>query len=152
MAEFKGIPIATTGVRSGEKYQTPQGFTAIRDGIKVQGEAVPSPVGLKPTWLRAKRLARGPLAPLAVTQAVVPAGIKCAPAVGEAFAPAPMIMRLKGRDFVEIVRQVDVAVAAAILNQLLAALRPALPIAVAHDVREELEESNTLPAARAVLP
>ena len=40
MAEFKGIPIATTGVRSGEKYQTPQGFTAIRDGIKVQGEAV----------------------------------------------------------------------------------------------------------------
>lgn len=62
MTEFKGIPIATAalatpaaaGVRSGEKYQTPQGFTAIRDGIKVQGEATPTTVGLKPSWLRAK--------------------------------------------------------------------------------------------------
>ena len=59
MTEFKGIPIATAalatpaaaGVRSGEKYQTPQGFTAIRDGIKVQGEATPTTVGLKPSWL-----------------------------------------------------------------------------------------------------
>ncbi len=54
MAEFKGIPIATRPVRSGEKYQTPQGFSAIRDGIKQQGEAVSTPLGVKPLWLRAK--------------------------------------------------------------------------------------------------
>jgi lipoyl synthase len=64
MAEFKGIPIATTeaasadsppgGVRSGEKYQTPQGFTAIRDGIKTRGEPVPVAAGPKPAWLRAR--------------------------------------------------------------------------------------------------
>lgn len=56
MAEFKGIPIATrplTAARSGEKYQTPQGFTAIRDGIKPKADAEPAPVGRKPSWLRA---------------------------------------------------------------------------------------------------
>ena len=36
MSEFKGIPIAQppTPARSGEKYTTQQGFTAIKDGIK----------------------------------------------------------------------------------------------------------------------
>ena len=36
MAEFKGIPILEDErrIRSGEKYTTPQGFTAIKDGIK----------------------------------------------------------------------------------------------------------------------
>lgn len=36
MATFKGIPITppTERVRSGEKYRTPQGFTAIKDGVK----------------------------------------------------------------------------------------------------------------------
>jgi lipoic acid synthetase len=51
MAEFKGIP-----VRSGEKYQTPQGFTAIRDGIKTPGsEARADRAGRagKPRWLKA---------------------------------------------------------------------------------------------------
>jgi lipoyl synthase len=53
MSEFKGIPI----LRSGEKYTTPQGFTAIRDGIKQSaGEAVTL---RKPTWLRAP-MASGP--------------------------------------------------------------------------------------------
>jgi len=49
--------------RSGEKYVTPQGFTAIRDGVKMGGGKVvqaaaaaqPTDIGLrKPSWLRAK--------------------------------------------------------------------------------------------------
>ena len=51
MAEFKGIPLVTA--RSGEKYVTPQGFTAIRDGIKAAAAAEPLVVGRKPAWLRA---------------------------------------------------------------------------------------------------
>ena len=59
MSEFKGIPVVTTPPadapaprRSGEKYVTPQGYTAIRDGIKATtGE--PAPVARKPGWLRA---------------------------------------------------------------------------------------------------
>ena len=42
MSEFKGIPIVDSRpaggrpapVQSGAKYQTPQGFTAIKDGVK----------------------------------------------------------------------------------------------------------------------
>ncbi|MGY6587011.1 MAG: lipoyl synthase [Wenzhouxiangella sp.] len=45
------IPIA---VKSGEKVVKPQGFTAIRDGIKARPNVVPEPIGRKPTWLRAK--------------------------------------------------------------------------------------------------
>src|SRR6266702_1561905 len=42
--------------RSGEKYVTPQGFTAIRDGVKAGGGSVVHPTGIvrKPSWLRAK--------------------------------------------------------------------------------------------------
>ena len=53
MSEFKGIPISQESrpARSGEKYTTPQGFTAIKDGIKqsVAGQAALR----KPPWLRA---------------------------------------------------------------------------------------------------
>jgi lipoic acid synthetase len=53
MSEFKGIPIAQEprAARSGEKYTTPQGFTAIKDGIKQtagHGHTL-----RKPAWLRA---------------------------------------------------------------------------------------------------
>ena len=51
MTDFKGIPLVTA--RSGEKYVTPQGFTAIRDGIKSSAEGAPLVVGRKPPWLRA---------------------------------------------------------------------------------------------------
>ena len=37
--------------RSGQKYTTPQGFTAIKDGIKQAHAAASNP--RKPTWLRA---------------------------------------------------------------------------------------------------
>jgi lipoic acid synthetase len=53
MSDFKGIPLVTTRARSGEKYVTPQGTTAIKDGIKAGGRAEPAPAGRKPSWLRA---------------------------------------------------------------------------------------------------
>ncbi len=57
MAEFKGIPILEDErrIRSGEKYTTPQGFTAIKDGIKPLPRASPGApeAGRKPAWLRA---------------------------------------------------------------------------------------------------
>ncbi len=45
------IPITVT---SGEKIVKPQGFTAIRDGIKARAGANPEPIGRKPPWLRAR--------------------------------------------------------------------------------------------------
>ena len=55
MATFKGIPITppTERVRSGEKYRTPQGFTAIKDGVKSQGASDRHTLGGKPRWLKA---------------------------------------------------------------------------------------------------
>src|SRR5271156_4526678 len=55
MADFKGITIhpAVPVARSGEKYQTPQGFTAIKDGIKQSAAGQPVVAGRKPPWLRA---------------------------------------------------------------------------------------------------
>ncbi len=52
MSEFKGIPI----VRSGEKYRTAQGFSAVRDGIKARNVTnAPPPARLpKPRWLKAQ--------------------------------------------------------------------------------------------------
>jgi lipoic acid synthetase len=52
MSEFKGIPISQElrPARSGEKYTTAQGFTAIKDGIKAGHAAAPL---RKPSWLRA---------------------------------------------------------------------------------------------------
>ncbi len=40
-------------MKSGEKFVTPQGFTAIRDGIKQRSTALPFTPGIKPKWLRA---------------------------------------------------------------------------------------------------
>jgi lipoic acid synthetase len=55
MSQFKGIPIVpATAPRSGQKYVTPQGFAAIKDGIKATaGGAAPFVPGRKPSWLRA---------------------------------------------------------------------------------------------------
>ena len=57
MSDLKSIPVVQepARARSGEKYLTPQGFTAIRDGVKAQRRSAaahrPPP---KPSWLRAK--------------------------------------------------------------------------------------------------
>jgi lipoic acid synthetase len=54
VSQFKGIPIVpATPIRSGEKYRTPQGFAAIKDGIKATASAAPFVAGRKPHWLRA---------------------------------------------------------------------------------------------------
>lgn len=56
MSNLKGIPVVEEGARarSGEKYVTPQGFTAIRDGIKGHGPVEKTTFSSKPPWLRAK--------------------------------------------------------------------------------------------------
>ena len=55
MADFKGIPVQLERkpARSGEKYRTAQGFTAIRDGIKQAWSPEPATQSPKPRWLRA---------------------------------------------------------------------------------------------------
>jgi lipoyl synthase len=60
MADFKGIPVVPqAAARSGEKYQTEQGFAAIKDGIRPSAESRrEGPIdraGLsgKPRWLKA---------------------------------------------------------------------------------------------------
>ena len=54
--EFKGIPDPSPSpsppTRSGDKYTTAQGFTAIKDGIKKA--AVHAPAQRLPPWLRAR--------------------------------------------------------------------------------------------------
>jgi lipoic acid synthetase len=59
MSTLKGIEVVAepaapfgTGARSGEKYTTAQGFTAIRDGQKPRGEEAIALTG-KPRWLKA---------------------------------------------------------------------------------------------------
>jgi len=56
MSELKSIPVVQEPQRprSGEKYVTPQGFTAIRDGIKASAGVDRAALGGKPGWLRAK--------------------------------------------------------------------------------------------------
>jgi lipoic acid synthetase len=56
MSHLKDIPVVqeATQARSGEKYLTPQGFTAIRDGIKSRGSVERTGPSGKPPWLRAK--------------------------------------------------------------------------------------------------
>ena len=56
MSSLKDIPVvAESGsARSGEKYLTPQGFTAIRDGIKGSAPLAREAFGRKPHWLRAR--------------------------------------------------------------------------------------------------
>ena len=56
MSELKGIPVVAESApvaRSGEKYVTPQGFTAIKDGIKPKREADRRGLLGKPRWLKA---------------------------------------------------------------------------------------------------
>jgi lipoic acid synthetase len=57
MSTLKEIPILTdtagAAVRSGQKYQTPQGFSAIKDGIKGHSPVAARALTGKPRWLRA---------------------------------------------------------------------------------------------------
>jgi lipoic acid synthetase len=55
VSEFKGIPI----VKSGDKYVTPAGFAAVKNGVNHNRGFASQPVERKPAWLRA-RLPSGP--------------------------------------------------------------------------------------------
>lgn len=50
MGRFKGIPI----VRSGAKFETEQGFAAIKDGVKNNRRADERPIERKPPWIKAR--------------------------------------------------------------------------------------------------
>ena len=56
MPQLKGIPVVQDPrpPRSGEKYVTPQGFTAVRDGIKARAAPEPAAPVPKPPWLKAR--------------------------------------------------------------------------------------------------
>jgi lipoyl synthase len=57
MSHLKGIPVVEAqhaAPRSGEKYVTPQGFSAIRDGIKARHDADGANTRGKPSWLKAR--------------------------------------------------------------------------------------------------
>jgi len=58
VADFKDIPVVALPPRSGEKYRTPQGHTAIKDGQRARATGAARTPGGKPPWLRA-RLASG---------------------------------------------------------------------------------------------
>lgn len=52
---FSGIPIIQPGqARSGQKYQTDVGFSAVKNGVKARRDSEPMVRGDKPKWLRAK--------------------------------------------------------------------------------------------------
>ena len=53
MSEFKGIPV----VRSGTKFRTEQGFSAIKNGVKSTARS--APIERKPAWIKA-RMPAGP--------------------------------------------------------------------------------------------
>jgi lipoic acid synthetase len=56
MSTLKGIAVVSeaASARSGEKYVTAQGFTAVRDGIKARGPAGAASPMRKPAWLKAR--------------------------------------------------------------------------------------------------
>ncbi|HEU4616428.1 MAG TPA: lipoyl synthase [Gammaproteobacteria bacterium] len=58
MTEFRGIPVVST-TATGEKYRTPQGFAAIKNGVKQRAERREIRSAPKPPWLRA-RMPSGP--------------------------------------------------------------------------------------------
>ncbi|MBV9317706.1 MAG: lipoyl synthase, partial [Gammaproteobacteria bacterium] len=57
MSDLLGIPVVAepSRARSGEKYVTEQGFTAVRDGIKTpRSTAAVTPGARLPHWVRAR--------------------------------------------------------------------------------------------------
>ena len=50
MSEFRGIPVVSTGT----KYQTEQGFAAIKNGVKTRADRQQAPREPKPPWLKSR--------------------------------------------------------------------------------------------------
>jgi lipoyl synthase len=92
MSEFKDIPVTQNPrpVRSGEKYTTPQGFTAIKDGVKQPPPGAQTP---------ARNAAEGPVAPAALvaptarTAQRLPAWLRAPLAAGAGFGAVKQIVR-----------------------------------------------------------
>jgi lipoic acid synthetase len=82
MSEFKGIPILQPPppARSGDKYTTPQGFTAIKDGVK-------------PSALSRAAAALGAGAPGVATPLRKPAWLRAPLASGKQFTAVKQIVR-----------------------------------------------------------
>jgi len=55
VSTFKGIPV----VKSGSKFRTEQGFSAIKNGVKAKQRSATMPVERKPAWIKA-RMPSGP--------------------------------------------------------------------------------------------
>jgi lipoic acid synthetase len=55
LSEFRGIPVVSArGVATGSKYTTEQGFTAIKNGVKVREDRRSVRADPKPPWLKAR--------------------------------------------------------------------------------------------------
>ncbi len=50
MSSFKGIPV----VKSGTKFRTDGGFSAIKNGVKSNDRGVETPIERKPAWIKAR--------------------------------------------------------------------------------------------------
>ena len=89
MSEFKGIPILQPPpARSGDKYTTPQGFTAIKDGVKPSAlSRAAAALGAAPPGAAA-----GPAAPLRTAQRL-PTWLRAPLATGKQFTAVKQIVR-----------------------------------------------------------
>jgi lipoic acid synthetase len=94
MSEFRGIPI-----RSGEKYRTAAGFTAIKDGVKTRPDASGPALG-KPSWLRARMPGGGKFASLQATVRAHSLATVCeeshCPNIGECWSAGTATLMLMG--------------------------------------------------------
>jgi lipoyl synthase len=102
MSGLKDIPVIAEPARprSGEKYLTPQGFSAVRDGMKARGAAPAGPGIRKPGWLKARAPAgRGYAAVRALVKehrlATVCEEAKC-PNIGECWNAGTATVMLMG--------------------------------------------------------
>ena len=94
MSQFKGIPILPDGqpARSGDKYTTAQGFTAIKDGVKSKPASSGAAHGARP-GAEPETLAPGtPVAALRAAQRL-PAWLRAPLASGAQFTAVKQIVR-----------------------------------------------------------
>jgi lipoic acid synthetase len=89
MSEFKGIPILPPPPRSGDKYTTPQGFTAIKDGVKTH----PAARGAAPAAATLSVAAPGAAPPPLRAAQRLPAWLRAPLAAGREFTAVKQIVR-----------------------------------------------------------
>ena len=94
MSQFKGIPILTTArtARSGDKYTTAQGFTAIKDGVKSKPASSRDANEVTP-GARPETRASGTPAPAARTAQRLPAWLRAPLGSGAEFTAVKQIVR-----------------------------------------------------------